>query len=266
MISVIIATKNGERFIERAIRSVLAQRGVDLEIVVVDDASTDGTAGVVRAVAKRDSRVRLVQREKNEGPGKARNFGIAQARGEYIAIIDDDDLWPDADKLKMQADFLDLHPDYVLVGVARVDVVDEEGNALSRRRYPIGDSAIRAALLGRNCFMHSGVLYRKDVFDRLGGYKDMRLAEDYDLWFRMGMVGKFANIDALRISWAYRAYSSSARRKWGMNRATLRLIWMYRKQYPHFVRALLRGIARLAWFGILGLSSPYALIRKKGLS
>lgn len=274
MISVIIATKNGAQFIERAVRSVLAQRGVDFEVVVVDDASTDDTAGIVTALAQEDPsagsgqgpRVRLVRREKNEGPGKARNAGIAQARGAYIAIIDDDDLWPDADKLKKQADFLDAHPEHVLVGSARVDVVDERGAKLFGQRYPKTDADIRNGILGRNCFAHSGVLYRKEVFDRLGGYKHMRLAEDYDLWLRMGMAGKFANLDAFRIEWTYRKGSSSARKKWNMNMVTLRLIWAYKKQYPHFVRALARGFARLAWYGALGLSSPYALLRKNGFN
>lgn len=264
MISVIIATKNGERFIGRAIRSVLNQRGVDFEIIVVDDASTDGTADIVRSIALSDARVRLVQRKQNEGPGKARNFGIAQAQGNYIAIIDDDDLWPDANKLKAQSDFLDSHPDYVLVGVARVDVVDEDGGKIFRQQYPKSDIEIRSGILARNCFMHSGVLYRRDAFEQLGGYKDMRLAEDYDLWLRMGTVGKCANLDTVRIEWTHRKESLSARKKWKMNIVTLRLIWAYRKQYPHVARALVRGIARLVWYGALGLSSPYALINKNG--
>lgn len=264
MVSVIIATKNGERFIGRAIRSVLRQEGVELELIVVDDASTDGTADIVRSIAQEDTQVNYFYREKNEGPGKARNYGVAQAKGEYIAIIDDDDLWPDTNKLNEQADFLDTHPDHMLVGAACVDVVDEDGNKLFEQRYPMTDRVIRAMLLGRNCFTHSGVLYRKDVFDRLGGYGDMRLAEDYDLWLRMGSVGKFANLDTFRIEWTYRKGSASARKKWKMNMVTLRLIWSYKKQYPHVVRALVRGAARLAWYGVLGLSSPYALIKKNG--
>ena len=265
MVSVIIATKNGGRFIGRAIRSVLHQEGVDLEAVVVDDASTDGTASIIRSIAGDDARVTYVYREKNEGPGKARNFGVAHAKGEYIAIIDDDDEWPDANKLKEQADFLDTHPDHVLVGAARVGIVDEAGKKLFEQRYPKSDADIRNSMLLRNYFTHSGVLYRKNVFDRLGGYKNMRLAEDYDLWLRMGTVGKFANLDTFRINWAYRKGSASAKKKWKMNLVTLRLIWNYRKQYPHFVRAWIRGVGRLIWYGVLGLSSPYALIKKNGL-
>ena len=271
MVSVIIATKNGGRFIGRAIRSVLRQTGVDLEVIVIDDASTDDTATIVQAIGREDpsansgqgARVSYVHREANEGPGKARNFGVAHAKGEYIAIIDDDDEWPDANKLKDQARFLDEHPDHVLVGSALVRVVNEEGEQLFGQRYPKDDAGIRNGMLMRNHFMHSGTLYRKDVFERLGGYKDMRLAEDYDLWLRMGSVGKVANLDTFRINWTYRKGSASARKKWKMNLITLRLIWTYRKQYPHFVRAWIRGVGRLIWYGVLGLSSPYALIRKK---
>lgn len=264
MVSIIIATKNGERFIERAIRSVLRQEGVVLEVVVVDDASTDGTANIVRSITQEDARVKYFYREKNEGPGKARNFAIAQAKGEYIAVIDDDDEWPDVNKLQEQVGFLNAHPDRVLVGAARVDIVDEEAKKLFEQQYPKSDADIRATILSRNYFTHSGVLYRRHVFEQLGGYKDMRLAEDYDLWLRMGSVGKFANLDTFRINWTYRKGSASALKKWKMNLMTLRLVWAYRKQYPHVVRALVRGIARLVWYGVLGLSSPYALIKKNG--
>lgn len=265
MVSIIIATKNGERFIGRAIRSVLRQQGVVFEVVVVDDASTDGTAGIVRSIAQEDARVRYFYRERNEGPGKARNFAVVQAKGEYIAVLDDDDVWPDANKLKDQVAFLDAHPDHVLVGAARVDVVDEEEKKLFEQRYPKSDAEIRGGILSRNYFTHSGVLYRKDAFDRLGGYKDMRLAEDYDLWLRMGVTGKFANLDTFRIEWTYRKGSASAKKKWKMNLVTLRLVWTYRTHYPHVMRALVRGALRLAWYGVLGLSSPYALVKKNGV-
>lgn len=264
MISIIIATKNGERFIERAIRSVLNQYGIDLEVVVVDDASTDGTASVIQSIAQKDTRVNYFYREKNEGPGKARNFAVAQARGEYVAVIDDDDEWPDVNNLKDQVEFLDTHSDHVLVGAAHVDIVDEEGVVLFGQQYPKSDDEIRSGILSRNYFTHSGVMYRKNIFEKLGGYKNMRLAEDYDLWLRMGSVGKFANLDTFRIKWTYRKGSASAKKKWKMNLVTLRLIWTYRKQYPHIVRALVRGVARLVWYGVLGLSSPYALIKKNG--
>ncbi|KKU53777.1 MAG: Glycosyl transferase family 2 [Candidatus Wolfebacteria bacterium GW2011_GWE1_48_7] len=264
MISVIIATKNGERFIERVIRSVLRQEGVDFEVVVVDDASTDGTANIVHAIASRDARVRYFYRAKNEGPGRARNFAVAQAKGGYVAVIDDDDEWPDTNKLREQVGFLEAHPEYVLVGSGCVRVVDELENILFEQRYPKNDEQIRASILGRNCFAHSGALYRKDVFQQLGGYKDMRLAEDYDLWLRMGAVGKFANLDTFCINWTQRAGSVSAKKKWKMNLITLGLIWNYKKQYPYVMRALVRGVARLVWYGVLGLSSPYALIKKNG--
>ncbi|EKD23701.1 MAG: Glycosyl transferase family 2 [uncultured bacterium] len=262
-ISVIIATKNGERFIERAIRSVLRQERVELEVVVVDDASTDGTAGIVQGVAREDARVKYFYREKNGGGGKARNFGIEQARGVYIAILDDDDAWPDVHKLHDQANFLDANPEYVLVGAAIVDIVSEAGDVLFVQHYPKNDNEIRSGLLSRNCFTHSGVLYRKNAFDRLNGYRDMRLAEDYDLFLRMGGEGKFANLDTFRINWTYRQGSVTANKKWKMNLITLRLVWLYRKQYPHVMRALVRGIVRLLWYGVLGLSSPHTLKTRK---
>lgn len=92
-VSVIIAAYNVEAFISRAIASVRAQTCRDLEIIVVDDASTDGTRGIVESIAREDKRIRLIPREQNGGPAKARNAALDAANGDWVAPLDADDAW-----------------------------------------------------------------------------------------------------------------------------------------------------------------------------
>lgn len=91
LITVIIAAYNSAAFIEPALRSALGQRGVNVEVIVVDDGSTDETANLVRGIAQSEPRLRLLQSAKSRGPSAARNFAINKARGEWIAILDSDD-------------------------------------------------------------------------------------------------------------------------------------------------------------------------------
>jgi succinoglycan biosynthesis protein ExoO len=91
LISVIVPCYNAERFVGRAISSALGQTGVNVEVIVIDDASTDGTASLVESLAANDPRVRLIQCDVNGGPGRARNRGLAAAKGEWVAILDADD-------------------------------------------------------------------------------------------------------------------------------------------------------------------------------
>ena len=109
-VSVIIPTYNRRTYVQEAIDSVLAQTYPDYEIIVIDDGSTDGTDQVLHA--RYGDRIRYVWQE-NQGESAARNRGIALARGEYIALLDSDDLWL-PDKLAKQIPFLDSHPGAVL--------------------------------------------------------------------------------------------------------------------------------------------------------
>ncbi|RKQ88830.1 glycosyltransferase family 2 protein [Brockia lithotrophica] len=99
-VSVIVPAWNAERTIEQAIRSALGQTLKDLEVIVIDDGSKDGTADVVRRIAAEDERVRLLQNEVNRGPSAARNLGLREARGDWIAILDADDFFIREDRLE----------------------------------------------------------------------------------------------------------------------------------------------------------------------
>jgi len=130
-VSVIIASYNGERFIGEAVGSILGQTWTDLELVVIDDGSTDGTRAILSDIASRDSRLRIVEKE-NEGLIATLNRGIAEARGEYIARLDHDDVAVPS-RIEKQARFLDGNPDFIGVGCL-MQSMTEDGTFVGKPR------------------------------------------------------------------------------------------------------------------------------------
>ena len=159
LVSVVLPVYNGERYLKEAIDSVLAQRHRPLEILVVDDGSTDDSG----EIAQRYSEVQY-HRQDNQGPSAARNRGIQMARGEFVAFIDADDLWPE-DKLHWQLQVLHQHPDCQM----SLGTVLWEG--LKRFHQPV---------LG---FQFGVALCRRSLFEAVGLLDEsLRMSEDVD-WF-----------------------------------------------------------------------------------
>ena len=214
-VSIILPTYNGSRFIQRSIESILLQSFADFELLVIDDGSTDSTAEIIQEATRSDSRIVYLKNEKNLGIQKTLNKGLRAAKNEYIARIDDDDLWVDEDKLKKQVEFLDTHPDYVLVGTG-VIIQNEEGAELFSFLNPQTDEEIRKKILGKNCFTHSSVMFRKSAAIKFGGYdesQETRHIEDYDLWLKLGTIGKIANLPCYSVRFTLRPGNISSKNK-----------------------------------------------------
>lgn len=190
-VSVVIPLYQGERWIRTAIDSVLAQRGFDdLEIVVVDDGSTDAGADAVRAIA--DDRIRVI-RQPNRGIAAARNEGIAKSRGRFIAFLDQDDLWQ-PDKLATQIPMFGDAPDVGLVHcqAARVDSHGRQIHSGPRVNPDRMRGDVRADMLVMNIVPGTaGVVVRRECFDVLGGFDEaLSGADDWDMWSRI--AGRWA--------------------------------------------------------------------------
>jgi hypothetical protein len=193
LVSVLLPVWNGERFLATAIASITAQTCGALELLVIDDGSTDGSAAIAAALAARDPRVTLLTRP-HAGITDALNAGIAAARGRYFARMDADD-WAAPTRLARQVAYLDAHPDCVAVGSA-VEVIDGDEAPLGVMRFPLGHDAIVAALLGgRSALAHSSVMMRRDPVVEAGGYRaGCAPSEDLDLWLRLQARGELANL------------------------------------------------------------------------
>jgi glycosyltransferase involved in cell wall biosynthesis len=186
-ISVVVPTRNRRPLFEaHALRTALDQEAVDLEVVVVDDGSTDDTTPFVESLG--DPRVRVVRRDRSGGMAAARNAGIAAARAPWLAFLDDDDLWSPR-KLRTQLDAADVAgADFVYSGAV---AIDERGDVLDTLYLP--EAHELAAKLDLACVMPAGasnVIARTDVIRSLGGFDERFVhVADWDLWIRLAAAG-----------------------------------------------------------------------------
>jgi glycosyltransferase involved in cell wall biosynthesis len=184
---------NTGRFVADTIRSILAQDLRDLELIVIDDGSTDDSPRILRELAATDSRVRLVCRE-NKGLVATRNEMLQMARGEFLAVNDSDDL-SQPDRLSRQVKFLRENPEVVVVGGA-FDMIDDAGRYLTTLCPPRDDAAIQKSLLSGHCSIcHSCGMMRASAVRQVAGYDShFTYSHDLELWLRLGEVGRLANL------------------------------------------------------------------------
>jgi glycosyltransferase involved in cell wall biosynthesis len=191
-VSVVTTVYNGEPYFDRAIPSILQQSYGDFEFIVVDDGSKDRTVDLLRAVAARDSRIR-VYTPGRLGFAAAVNYGIAQAKGEYIARQDfDDRSYPD--RLAHQVAYLDAHPKVGVVGAYYVRIDEHRGERYVRMP-PTEHRAMLTAMARYIPIAHTVVAFRRRVWEEAGGYPEVPNLVDLRFWLRVGKLGwQFATI------------------------------------------------------------------------
>lgn len=187
-VTVVIPTHNRRRLIEQAARAALTQEDVAVELLVVDDGSDDGTAELVEAIE--DPRLRLLRVPEAGGVSRARNRGLAEARGAWVAFLDDDDLWA-PDYLRRQVDAATWAG--ASLTYARTIVVDERRSPLELRPVPEPEG-ILSRLLERNVIgAPCGVVLRTDLVRELGGFDtSLSLLADWDMWIRVAAAAPVA--------------------------------------------------------------------------
>lgn len=235
-ISTIMTTRNRKDTVLRAIQSVKDQ-SVPCELIVVDDCSTDGTEDILREFIG----INYYRAKVNIGSTEALNKGLSEAHGKYICVLDDDDYWTDEDKLKKQSEFLDAHPEVVVVGTNGTVLLEDRTIQTS---YSSDDETLRENALLDSPIAHVTSMYRAPA------YYDTSFprGKDWDLFLRLGLQGKFANLPDNTTVWQDR--------KTNRKRATdsywkLRIIWRHRRNYPHGAKALSINLFRLIAFSII---------------
>jgi glycosyltransferase involved in cell wall biosynthesis len=197
-VSVVLTVLNGERVIHRAVDSVLAQTFRDFTFYIVNDGSTDGTLAILESYRRCDSRIVLINHEKNMGIAAALNAGIARAGGGLIIRADADDFnFPD--RFEKQITFMREHPDIDVLGGA-MERVTSAGRVFSITRQPETDAAIKKKMYVRVPFFHPTVVFRKSFWEKNGGYDPRwRQCEDFDLWLRGYKEAKYYNLPDLLV-------------------------------------------------------------------
>jgi glycosyltransferase involved in cell wall biosynthesis len=207
-ISVILPVYNGQDYLAQAIDSVLSQSFSDFELIIINDGSTDGSVAIIEKLT--DPRIRLFQ-QSNMGLAATLNRAISLAKGKYIARQDQDDVCFQS-RFEEQINFLDANPDVGMVGTCAEIWVDNE-RTNRYLRHPVDDASLKFGLLFDNHFVHSSVMIRRSVFEKVGGYsedKSRQPPEDYELWSRVMKSYKLANLPEVLM--AYREVEGSMSR------------------------------------------------------
>lgn len=189
-ISVLMTVFNGQQWLDEAIRSVLDQTYTDFEFIIVDDGSTDATPDILRRSARNDPRIRVISQE-NMGVSRSVNRALTEAKYEWIARFDADDLMM-PDRLERQVAFLDANPDVAVASCFAI-YIDDDGNTVGHYDNPLTSRAeVRRWIdSGRVIyFIQSGAIMRRDAVQAVGGYRpEFSVTEDTDLWNRIAEAG-----------------------------------------------------------------------------
>ena len=261
-VSVIIPVYNGADEVRRAIDSALAQKNVNVEVIVLNDGSKDDTASVL---AEYDDRIRAVN-QRNSGLSKTRNSGIALATGEWVAFLDHDDYWR-PEKLSLQLQAAERTGfDVVYTNAGNFGDVQRVGNLRSEPKAMV-EGDLLEALLQDNFIIVSSVMIRRTVIQKIGGFDtSLPSVEDWDLWLKLASKGvRFAAVGEPVTMYQWRAGSMS--KNYELMRSTRKTIvkraletaranalpWSVRR------RAMANIESCSAWF--LAGSSPQKAIR-----
>ncbi len=184
LISVLLPVYNSEKYLARAIQSVLIQSFTDFELIIINDGSTDKTELIILSFP--DPRIVYIKNDTNRGLILSLNRGIEMAKGTYLARMDADDICL-PDRLAKQKTFLDQHAEVVMVAstVNFIDEQDREKGNWPLDRETISPSAIRKAMPYENCIAHPSIMIRLSIIKNLKYKEYQENIEDYDLWLRM---------------------------------------------------------------------------------
>lgn len=208
LVSVVVALHNGEAFLAETLNSALNQTHAEVEVIVVDDGSTDGSAEVLERFAGRV----VAFRQPNRGASAARNRGLAEARGTYVIFLDHDDVW-EPTFVELLAARLASVDDSVVGAVAGWEEIDADGGRRPETRFAV-EASYGLRDLTRRCWSGpSGVMLRRDAMLAVGGWDErLYLAQDWDLWLRLAAAGgTFVGVDG--VLWFYRRHDRSLSRQ-----------------------------------------------------
>jgi glycosyltransferase involved in cell wall biosynthesis len=209
-ISVVMSVRNGERHLRQSVDSILQQSVENMEIIIVDDGSTDRTRDILDSF--QDSRIVRLHNNNSIGLAKSLNRGIEVARGRYIARMDDDDISLPG-RFRQQLDFMDVHPNIAIVG-SGVCFITEEGESLGKYLPPVGPDALKNDLMRVNTFVHGSVMMRSVCVRQAGLYRSVfEFAQDYDLWLRLAEKYDLSSLPMILYSCRIHVNSISVKKK-----------------------------------------------------
>lgn len=243
-VSIVMGTFNRAHMIDFAIEALRSQTLKDWELIIADDASVDDTPARVAEWAAREPRIVSIRHEVNQGISRNYNSAMRMARGKYIAMLDDDDVWCVNDKLERQVAFLEANPDHVGCGGGLI-VVDLDGKEQYRFLKPEHDEKIRRTMLFSNPMANSTTLFRRSAAEQVGWYDgELRYSGDRDFWMKVALLGKLHNFQEYLGYYTKGTHNTSVRNIRPHLKTSLMLTSRYRKDFPNYLPALALNYAQ----------------------
>ena len=256
LISVIMAAYNSSRFLDEAIESICAQTRIDWELIVIDDCSSDSTLELLKQWSRKDARIRVFQTEENSGVGGARDVGLLEARGRYIAIMDSDDIAL-PERLEKQVMFMQRHPDIIGLGTQTVQV-NEQGEEIGRKNFPLEPELLYDMLYTAAPIQVPTLMVDRNMLpDGFTWFDRVRCAEDTLFFFKLLQYGSFANLPDCLQHYRYYSSSVSATRSKEMFFQTWKARGIGRRQFGYRARFKSRIISGLQFFVVSCLPNAW---------
>jgi glycosyltransferase involved in cell wall biosynthesis/radical SAM superfamily enzyme YgiQ (UPF0313 family)/spore maturation protein CgeB len=209
-VSVVMSVHNGEKHLDKAVKSILAQSYLNFELIIIDDASTDSSPEILKSFV--DPRIKIITNSENLGLTASLNIGIRAASGKYIARMDADDISV-PNRFALQLDYLEINPAVAVVGSSYF-TIDEEGAVTGIVNVLDKPADIRRDLPRQNWFGHGSVMFRKSCLAEIGGYDERFVyAQDYDLFLRLSERYALANLMQPLYCWRVSANGISSKKK-----------------------------------------------------
>jgi glycosyltransferase involved in cell wall biosynthesis len=207
--SVIMPLYRPGRFFRSTLESVLNQTARDFELIIVEDPSPEAAYDIAADLLE-DPRVNYSRNPHRTSLPRQHNQALRAARGPFIARVDGDDVY-DPDKMRLQLRYLDAHPDVFIVG-SNLRIIDAEGHDLGLRRYPEQHAAIVRAMHRENPIANPSVMFRREVYDRIGGWREdgNTAAQDYE-WFSRAAAAGFVFANVQRPLMGYRLHTAAVK-------------------------------------------------------
>ncbi len=220
-VSVIMAVYNTERYLEPAVASLQRQTFGDFELVIVDDGSTDDSPNIIKKLAAQDRRIKWF-RQDNAGIGAATSHAISESCGDYIAIMDSDDIAL-PDRLALQKAFLDRHPDIDAVG-SQWRMLNAAGDDVGIDTHPLDSDTIASMMFAYFALHHPTTMMLRSAIDKVGGYLTDRscVVPDYDVFMRIRLAGcRFANLPQVLFVWRLNPNSTTRTKSYAQKQSVL---------------------------------------------
>jgi len=209
-VTVSMAVYNGAAFLNAAIESILNQTFKDLELLIVNDGSTDATKSIIKSYD--DPRIRLVDNDRNRGIAYSRNRGWKEASGEFVAVLDCDDIAM-PERIELQYAHLVKNPGLAMTG-GHAEVINTNGQQTGDYYImPTERGEVSIELLFRNVFVNSTVMFRKEALKVVGGYRNIGICDDYELAFRLNEIHPVDNIDQVLVQYRLHGHNISSEKE-----------------------------------------------------